>query len=152
MKWTEHPLPKKTEKERMLRTYLGTETLTPAKTIGPSFVHCKDNLLKDWNYSALIFRNVGGRKNGLGNHLLCSLKLSSALVSRIQICSPWIHHLLWYPGYNLFSFGASDYFYQVSALLPCLCVFNYVSLRVYPQQVSLICNWCLQKCFKASGS
>lgn len=47
---------------------LGAKPLKPAsknKTIGQSFVHYKDSLIEDWNRSALIFRNFGGRENGL---------------------------------------------------------------------------------------
>lgn len=45
----------------------------------------------------------------------------------IQICSPWIVHLLECPGYNIFSLGTSDCFSQVSALLQCL----YLEQRVF---------------------
>ena len=43
---------------KMLRTYLEAEPLKPAgksKTIDQIFIHCKDNLIKDWNHLILIF-------------------------------------------------------------------------------------------------
>lgn len=149
MKWTEHPFSTRIEKERMLRTSLQAELLklaSKSKIAGQSFVHCKDNLVKDWNHSTLIFRNWSYRKIGLWNYLLCSLKLSSALVSRIQICSPWIHHLPWYPGYNLFSLGISDFFFLSGVCLAsvlmswtvCLCMLpsaGFINLWLMPAKL-----------------
>lgn len=134
--WSEQSIPYPREKGRMLRTYLGAKPLKPAsknKTIDQIFVHWKINLIEDWNYSALMFKNLGGKENGLSNHLLCSLNLPSALVSRIQSFQFWNFWLL-PSGVCL-----------ASVLNLELCVFV-----LLPQQVSLICNWCLQNCLRTS--
>lgn len=69
------------------------------KTIDQSFVHYQDNLIENWKYSALMFRNLGGKGEWsfksfavLQKPMVC-FGVRNTILSILEILTPSIRHL-----------------------------------------------------------
>lgn len=137
----------------MLSTSLGAKPLKPAsknKTIDQSFVYYQDNIIENWKYSALMFRNLGGQRERsfksfavLQKPMVC-FGVQNTILSILELLTPSIRHLPCF----------SAYIYPVS-IRPVLCrvlLSRLVLIDFSPHFFLSFLGGSIAGCFRSRGS